>query len=89
MITSFVNQLSNRLNVYYQEFKAELVTLEETDYTIDEELEDARQEWLEAREYFETVNDPDLIDYAIYSLEAAEARYNYLLKEVRRSQSHR
>ncbi|WP_078811038.1 DUF2508 family protein [Selenihalanaerobacter shriftii] len=49
----------------------------------------ARQEWLEARQYFERVNDPDLIDYAIYSLEAAESKYNYLLKEARRSESHR
>ncbi|MBM7623950.1 YaaL family protein [Sporohalobacter salinus] len=68
--------------------KAELVTLEDIGPTIDEELEDARQEWIEARKYFENVDDPDLIDYAIYSLEAAESKYNYLLKKARRLKSH-
>lgn len=87
-LVNFVNQLSDKVGSYYQELKAELVTLEEMDPTLDEELEKAREEWLEARDYFERVNDPELIDYAIYSLEAAEAKYNYLLKK-RRSQSHR
>ena len=84
-----MNQLSNRVGLYYQELKADLVTLEEVDSTLEEELEIARQNWLEARDYFERVQDPDLIDYAIYSLGAAEAKYNYLLKEVKRLESHR
>ncbi len=43
----------------------------------------ARREWLAARAYFDCVTDPDLIDYAIYTIEAAEKKYMYLLKRAR------
>ncbi|MGM0471071.1 MAG: YaaL family protein [Bacillota bacterium] len=82
-IFSLLSQFSAKVNTYYRQLKAELVTLEELDSTIDQELEEARQEWLEARAYFEKVSDPQLVDYAIYSLEAAEAKYDYLLKKAR------
>lgn len=48
-----------------------------------ESVEAAREEWLNSRAYFETVTDPDLVDHAIYSMEAAEKRYTYLLKKAR------
>ncbi|WP_243832488.1 DUF2508 family protein [Orenia marismortui] len=44
------------------------------------QIEEAREEWQEARKYFNSVSDPDLIDHAIYLLEAAESRYSYLVK---------
>ncbi|MDI6871418.1 MAG: YaaL family protein [Bacillota bacterium] len=47
------------------------------------DVEAARQEWLNAKAYFDHVTDPDLIDMAIYSIEAAEKRYMYLLKVAR------
>lgn len=47
-------------------------------------VEDARREWLMARTYFDNVTDPRLVDYAIYSIGAAEKRYMYLLDEARR-----
>ncbi|HHU79473.1 MAG TPA: YaaL family protein [Clostridiales bacterium] len=40
----------------------------------------ARQEWHAALSYFENVSDPDLVDYAIYRVEAAKRKYMYLLK---------
>jgi hypothetical protein len=43
----------------------------------------ARDQWEMAREYFEFVKDPDLVDLAINNLEVAEKRYNYLLKQLR------
>ena len=43
----------------------------------------ARREWLAARAYFDCVTDPDLIDYAIFTIEAAEKKYMYLLKRAR------
>lgn len=46
-------------------------------------IEDARREWQTAREYFNSVTDPDLIDYAIHTLGAAEKRYVYLLRRAR------
>jgi hypothetical protein len=48
-------------------------------------VEQARVEWLNSRAYFETVSDPDLVDHAIYLMEAAERRYVYLLKKARES----
>lgn len=46
-------------------------------------VEEAKAEWVAARQYFETVSDPDLIDFAIFNMEAAERRYTYLLKQAR------
>lgn len=43
----------------------------------------AREEWLAAKNYFEVVSDPDLVDHAIYVLEAAERKYMYLLKRAK------
>ncbi|NLA59470.1 MAG: YaaL family protein [Firmicutes bacterium] len=48
-------------------------------------IEQARQEWLSAQAYFDSVEDPDLVDYAVYSVEAAERKYMYLLKKAKGS----
>lgn len=45
-------------------------------------IEKARAEWLAARTYFDNVTDPDLIDHAIYTIEAAERKYMYLLRHA-------
>jgi len=39
-----------------------------------------------AQNYFEHVTDPDLIDYAVYDMEAARKRYIYLLKMVQQGE---
>lgn len=46
-------------------------------------LTEARNEWLQAQGYFENVSEPDLVDYAIYRMEAARRRYMYLIKQAR------
>ena len=51
---------------------------------LEEELEAAKKEWQEARQYFNLVSDPDLVEHAIYLLEAAEKKYNYLLKQKKK-----
>ncbi len=48
-----------------------------------ESISRAREDWLAARNYFEMVSDPDLVDHAIYLLEAAERKYMYLLKRAK------
>ncbi|HHV72088.1 MAG TPA: YaaL family protein [Clostridia bacterium] len=48
-----------------------------------ETVEQAKQEWINAKRYFESVSDPELVDYSIYVLEAAERKYMYLLKKAR------
>lgn len=43
-------------------------------------VEKARREWLAAQDEFNFVTDPQLIDHAIFSIQAAERRYVYLLR---------
>lgn len=46
-------------------------------------LEQARQEIATAKCYYNSVSDIDLIDHAVYLLQAAEKKYTYLLKKAR------
>jgi len=46
-------------------------------------VEEARREWLDAQYYYNTVTDQDLIDHAVYLMQAAEKKYIYLLKQAR------
>ncbi len=48
-----------------------------------EAVEEARRDWLVARAHFENVSDPELVDHAIYLMEAAQRRYMYVLKRAR------
>ncbi|MGI6702551.1 MAG: YaaL family protein [Clostridia bacterium] len=43
----------------------------------------AMEEWNQAEKFFESVSEPDLIDYAIYRIEASKKRYMYLLKKAK------
>lgn len=49
-----------------------------------EAIEEARKELQQCSEYFELVEEPILIDYAIYKEAAAKARYVFLLAEARK-----
>ncbi|HKM01717.1 MAG: YaaL family protein [Tissierellia bacterium] len=46
-------------------------------------IESAKKEWEDAKNIFENVSQPDLVDYAIYKVEAAEQKYVYLLKQYK------
>jgi len=46
-------------------------------------VEDARREWLNAQYYYNTVSDQDLVDHAVYLMQATERKYMYLLKQAR------
>jgi hypothetical protein len=52
-----------------------------------EEIRIAHAEWQAAQIRFEYVVEPDQIDYCIYALEAAEKRYEMLLKQAKRNQA--
>lgn len=47
-------------------------------------VDEAKCQWQLAQEYFEFVKDPELVDVAINNLAAAEQRYNYLVKQLRK-----
>ncbi|MDK2784518.1 MAG: hypothetical protein PWQ41_1426 [Bacillota bacterium] len=55
----------------------------QTEFDLPAEVEAAKADWVAARRYFDAVTDPDLIDFAIYNMEAAQRRYTYLLKRAR------
>ena len=51
--------------------------------TMPELIEQARREWQDAQDYYNTVSDNDLIDHAAFRIQAAEKRYVYLMKRAR------
>jgi hypothetical protein len=53
-----------------------------------EVVEKARQEWLSAQNYYNAVSDQDLVDHAVYMMQAAEKKYMYLLKKAREEDVH-
>ena len=50
---------------------------------LEKAVEDARREWLVAQNYYNSVSDKDLVDHAVYLMQAAEKKYVYLLKKAR------
>ena len=46
-------------------------------------VKEAHREWLAKEEYFNHATDPDLVDFAIYDIEASRRKYTYLLKKVK------
>ena len=47
------------------------------------DIEQARKDLEYARMYFDLVKEPKLVDYAIYTEEAAKAKYVYLLLKAK------
>ncbi|MCD5414106.1 MAG: YaaL family protein [Clostridiales bacterium] len=43
----------------------------------------AHEDWQNAESFFHSVSDPDLIDFAVYNLDATKSRYIYLLKKAK------
>jgi len=62
-------------------FKQQKKTDDKNDIYIN--VENAKREWEDAKNIFENVSQPDLVDYAIYKVEAAEKKYIYLLRQIK------
>lgn len=76
------NGLLNAIGSFYaQVINGEDLRTEE-DKMIDT-IRIAHEEWRNAEAFFENVTEPDLVDYAIYRVEAARTRYTYLMKLAR------
>lgn len=75
--------IMNRGWSFLKELGSSILPEEESDNHYIKEVEKAHSEWMAAQNYFENVADPDLVDYAIYELEAARRKYMYMLKQVR------
>lgn len=50
------------------------------------QIEAAHQEWQAAQQHFQMVHEPELVDHAIYQIEAAQRKYMYLLRQLRENQ---
>ncbi len=48
-----------------------------------EDIKKARTDIMVAENFFHFVKEPELIDVAIYELEAKKSRYRYLIKEAK------
>lgn len=49
------------------------------------DIEKSREEINRCSIYFDTVNEPHLVDYAIHMEEAAKAKYMYLLNQAKKN----
>ncbi len=61
--------------------------MESDSYT--DEVRQAYAEWQAAANYFDNVADPDLVDFAIFDMEAARKKYSYMLKKARKYHAER
>lgn len=62
--------------------------VEQSDRELVELVDEARRNWLAASSLFNNVTDPDLVDHAVYALNAAERKYIYLWKKARCTEYH-
>ncbi|MDI3481122.1 MAG: hypothetical protein PWQ97_777 [Tepidanaerobacteraceae bacterium] len=77
-VIRFLSQMSSKL---FLESDGE--TVMQAKISLAEEIKKAHQDWIKAQEYFECVTDPDLVDHAIFTEEAARKKYIYLLKKAK------
>jgi len=77
-IIRFMSRMSTKLFVDDDE-----ETVMPVEIRIADEVKKAHQDWLKAQKYFECVSDPDLVDHAIFTEEAARKKYIYLLKKAK------
>ena len=70
-----------KLRSIIENFKQQKKTDDKNDVYIN--IENAKREWEDAKNIFENVSQPDLVDYAIYKVEAAEKKYIYLLRQIK------
>lgn len=75
-LVSALGNMYNRMNQSSNQGKGEGEALAEC-------VRQAYEEWQAAENFFHSVSDPDLVDHAIYKLEASKARYVYLLKQAK------
>lgn len=54
----------------------------------EEMLVQAKEELAQAQNLFSRAEDPEMIDYAVLKLKAAEKRYNYLFKTIKKKIKH-
>lgn len=49
----------------------------------EENVRTAYREWEDAKNFFEYVSEPELVDYAVYAIETAKRRFLYMLRQCK------
>lgn len=80
-IGQFLYDLSQKMIGDYND------TAEEKQLDLPALVEQARKDWLTALALFENVCEKELVDQAIYNLNAAERRYVFLLSEIKKEKN--
>lgn len=52
-----------------------------------EDIKLAKAKWLEKENLFQETTEPELVDFAIYELEASKIKYMYLLRKLKKNKS--
>jgi hypothetical protein len=78
-ILRIFSELSSRL--FFDNNYEETVNTPKTRLT--DQIREAHQEWVRAQKYFQWVSDPELVDHAIFTEEAARRKYIYLLNQAK------
>lgn len=76
-----IKKLEEALRVFQLKPVAEYEVSAVTEYT--DEAMRALDEWHAAESYFNSIDDPDLVEYALYEVEAARRKYEYLMRKLR------
>lgn len=81
---NYYKEKAQRIIEYANILSKKFINKEKTEEEkILENLKKAHDEWKNKEVYFQSVTDPDLVDHAIYELEASRIKYIYLLKKVK------
>lgn len=76
------------LKVIRNIFKYEVLSEENKEKNKEIQLiQDAHKQWMEKEEYFKFVTDSDLVDFAIYDIEASKRKYTYLLNKLKKERN--
>ncbi|MDR7869723.1 MAG: DUF2508 family protein [Tissierellaceae bacterium] len=71
MVPKWINNIRDK--IYYSKEKQKQDEMLES-------IQRAQREWMDKENYFDFATDPDLVDFAIYDIEASKRKYAYLLK---------
>ncbi|AEM77575.1 MULTISPECIES: DUF2508 family protein [Thermoanaerobacter] len=74
MLFDYLKEIAVTKNIY--DYNSE-------NYQLVNEVRQTIKELKDAEIYFQSVTDPDLVDYAIYRLESLKRKYIYLLKKAK------
>ena len=77
-ILRIFSELSSRLF-----FDNDEETVKTPEIRLTDEIKEAHREWIRAQKYFQCVSDPELVDHAIFTEEAARRKYIYLLNKAK------